>query len=150
MYSFPNLEPVCCSMFDSNCCFLTCIQVSQKPGKVVWYSHLFKNFPQFVLIHIVKVFSVVNEAEVDGFWNFLPVSMTQWMLAIWSLVPLPFLNLACTFGSSVVEQILNGQWTVGGSFPAIGDGIIDKQERLEWNLQCCIIVRDTTINLCLA
>ena len=45
-------------------CFLTCIQVSQEAGKVVWYSHLFKNFPQFVVIHTVKGFSVVNEAEV--------------------------------------------------------------------------------------
>ena len=51
-------------------CFLTCIQVSQKAGKVVWYSHLLKNFPQFVVIHIVKGFSVVNEAEVDVFLEF--------------------------------------------------------------------------------
>ena len=58
---------VCCSMSSSNSCFLTCIQVSQEAGKVVWYSHLFKNFPQFVVIHIVKGFSVVNEAEVDVF-----------------------------------------------------------------------------------
>ena len=56
-------------MFGSNFCFLTCIQVSQDAGKVVWYSHLLKNFLQFVVIHIVKGFSVVNEAEVeeDGF-----------------------------------------------------------------------------------
>ena len=67
MYSFPDLEPVCCSMSSSNCCFLTCIQISQEAGKVVWYSHLLKNFPQFVVIHIVRGFSVVNEAEVDGF-----------------------------------------------------------------------------------
>ena len=45
MYSFPDLEPVCCSMSGPNCCFLTHIQVSQEAGKVVWYSHLFKNFP---------------------------------------------------------------------------------------------------------
>ena len=51
--SFPNLEPVCCSMSSFNCCFLTCIQVSQEAGKVVWYSHLLKNFPQFVVILIV-------------------------------------------------------------------------------------------------
>ena len=51
MYSFPNLEPVCCSMSSSNCCFLTCIQISQEAGQVVWYSNLFKNFPQFVMIH---------------------------------------------------------------------------------------------------
>ena len=44
---------------------LTCIQISQEAGKVVWYSHLLKNFPQFVVIHIVKGFSVVNEAKVD-------------------------------------------------------------------------------------
>ena len=69
MYSFPNFKPVRCSMFGSNFCFLTCIQVSQDAGKVVWYSHLLKNFLQFVVIHIVKGFSVVNEAEVeeDGF-----------------------------------------------------------------------------------
>ena len=64
-YSFPNLEPVCCSMYGSNCCFLTCIQNSQEPGQVVWYSHLLKNFPQFGVIHTVKGFCVVNKAEVD-------------------------------------------------------------------------------------
>jgi len=57
-------------MSSSNCCLLTCIQVSQKTGKVVWYSHLFKNFPQLVVIHTVKGFSVVNEAEVDVFLEF--------------------------------------------------------------------------------
>ena len=67
MYSFPYLEPVHCSMTSSNCCFLTCIQISQKAGKVVWYSHLFQNFPQFFVIHTVKVFDIVNEAEVDVF-----------------------------------------------------------------------------------
>ena len=67
MYSFPDLEPVCCSMSSSNCCFLTCIQVSQEAGQVVWYSHLFQNFPQFVVIHIVKGFGIVNKAEVDIF-----------------------------------------------------------------------------------
>ena len=58
-------------MSSSNCCFLTCIQVSQKAGKVVWYSHLFQNFLQFVVIHAVKVFSIVNEAEVDVFSGIL-------------------------------------------------------------------------------
>ena len=64
-YSFPNFEPVHCSMSSSNCCFLIHIQVSQETGKVVWYSHLLKNFPQFVVILTVKGFNVVNEAEVD-------------------------------------------------------------------------------------
>ena len=67
MYSFPYLEPVCCSMPNSKCCFLTCIQISQKAGQVVWYSYLFKNFPQFLVIHTVKSFGVVNKAEVDIF-----------------------------------------------------------------------------------
>ena len=57
-------------MSGSNCCFFTCIQVSQKTGKVVWYSYLFKKFPQFVVIHTVKGFSVVSEAELDVFLEF--------------------------------------------------------------------------------
>ena len=54
-------------MFDSNCCFLTCIQVPQEAGEMAWYSHLFKNFPQIVAIHTVKGFSILNEAKVNGF-----------------------------------------------------------------------------------
>ena len=57
-------------MPSSNYCFLTCIQISQKTGQVVWYSHLLKNFPQFVLIHIVKGFGAVNKVEVDIFLEF--------------------------------------------------------------------------------
>ena len=82
MYSFPNLEPACCSMSSSNCCFLTCIQISQEAGKVVWYFYLFNNFPQFVVIHIIKDISVVNKAVVDVFfWNSLVISVIQQMLA---------------------------------------------------------------------
>ena len=57
-------------MPSSNCCFLVCIQEAKEADKVVWYSYLFKNFPQFVLIHIVNGSSVVNEAEVDVFLKF--------------------------------------------------------------------------------
>ena len=67
MNSFSYLEPVCCSMSSSNCCFLTCIQISQEAGQVVWYSHLFQNFPQFIVIHKVKSFGIVNKAEIDVF-----------------------------------------------------------------------------------
>ena len=67
MYSFPDLEPVSCSMSSSNCCFLTCIQISQEAHQVVWYSHLFQNFPQFAVIHTVKGFGIVNKAEIDVF-----------------------------------------------------------------------------------
>ena len=52
-------------MFRSNCCFLTCIQVSQEAGQVVWYAHLFQNFPQFVVIHTVRGFGMVSKAETD-------------------------------------------------------------------------------------
>ena len=52
-------------MSSSNCCLLTCIQVSQKAGKVVRYSHLLKNFPQFAVIHTVKGFGIVNKAKID-------------------------------------------------------------------------------------
>ena len=61
------MEPVCCSMSSSNWCFLTCIQVSQEAGQVVWYSHLFQNFPQFIVIHTVKGFGIVKKAEIDIF-----------------------------------------------------------------------------------
>ena len=54
-------------MASSNCCFLTCIQISQEAGQVVWYSHLFQNFPQFIVIHIVEGFRIVNKAEIDVF-----------------------------------------------------------------------------------
>ena len=62
MYSFN-----CCSMYSFNCFFLTCIQISQEAGQVVWYSHLFQNFPQFIVIHTVKAFGIVNKAEIDVF-----------------------------------------------------------------------------------
>ena len=54
-------------MSSSNSCFLTFIQISQEVGQVVWYSHLFQNFPQFVVIHTVKGFGIVNKAEIDDF-----------------------------------------------------------------------------------
>ena len=62
-------------MFSSNCCFLTRIQVSQEAGQVVWYSHLFQNFPQFVVIHTVKGFDTVNKAEIDVFLECVYVNL---------------------------------------------------------------------------
>ena len=98
----------------SNCCFLTCKQISQEAGNVVWYSHLFKNFPQFVVLCTVKGFGVVNKAEVDVFLDvfFSFFSMIQWMLAIWSLVPLPFLNPAWTSGSSWFTYCWSLAWGI--------------------------------------
>ena len=46
---------------------MTRIQISQEAGKVVSYFHFLKDFPQLVVIHTVKGFSIVNEAEVDVF-----------------------------------------------------------------------------------
>ena len=54
-------------MSSANCCFLTYMQISQEAGQVVWYSHVLKNFPQFVVTHTIKGFGIVNKAEVDVF-----------------------------------------------------------------------------------
>ena len=89
---FLNLEPFSCFIQDSNYCCLTSIQASQETGKKVWYFHIFKSFPQFIMIHTVKGFGVADEIRVFFFLNSLASSMIQQILAIWSLVPLPFLN----------------------------------------------------------
>ena len=71
---------------SSNYCFLTCIQISQEAGQVVWYPHLFKNFPKLVVIHTVKGFSVASEAEVDVFLKFYCfLCDPENLLLIWSL-----------------------------------------------------------------
>ena len=88
------------------------IQIFQEAGKVVWYSHFFKNFSQIVEIHTVKGFSLVNEAEVDVFLEFFPFSMIQWMVAILSLVPLPFLNPASTYGISQFMYCWHLAWRI--------------------------------------
>ena len=65
MYSFPYLKLVRYSMSTSNCCYLTCIQISQEADQVVGHSHLFQNFPHFIVVHTVKSFGIVNKAEID-------------------------------------------------------------------------------------
>ena len=57
-------------MSNSNSCFLTFTQISQEVGQAVWYSHLFQNSPQFVVIHTVKGFDIVNKAEVEVFLEY--------------------------------------------------------------------------------
>ena len=73
-HSFSYLEPMC-SMSGSNCCFLTCIQISlyaeNEAGQMIWYPHLFQNFPQFIEIHTDKGFGIVNKAEIDVFLDLL-------------------------------------------------------------------------------
>ena len=65
MYSFPNLEIDHCSMSGSNYCILICLQIFQDAGNVVWYFHLFKHFPQFLVTNPVKGFGIINKPEVD-------------------------------------------------------------------------------------
>ena len=68
MYSFSYLEPVCCSMSGSNCCFLTCIQISQEAGQVVWYSHLFQNSPTIEkYIHLNAEFQRIARRDKKTF-----------------------------------------------------------------------------------
>ena len=75
--------------------FLTFIQISQEAGTVVWYSHLFKNFPQFVVIHTVKGFGRVNKAEIDDFFlEFSCFFDDPTDVANLISVPLPFLKPA--------------------------------------------------------
>ena len=69
-------------MSGSNCSFLTYVQAFQEAGKVARCSHILKNFLQFVVIHTVKSFSAVNEAEVDVFLNSLGFPVIQQILAI--------------------------------------------------------------------
>ena len=91
--------------------FLTCIQVSQEAGQVVWYSHLFQNFPQFIVIHTVKCFGIVNKAEINV-WVFLelscffndPADVGNLISCSWpflDLVSWPFLKPAGACGSSL-------------------------------------------------
>ena len=99
-------------MSSSNCCFLTCIQISQEAGQVVWYSHLFQNFQQFIVIHPVKGFGVVNKTEIDVFLELSCFFNDPLMLAIWSLVPLPFLKPAWASISSWFTYCWSLAWRI--------------------------------------
>ena len=98
-------------MSEFNSCFLPCIQVSQEMGKVVWYSHLFKNFPRFVVIHTVKGF---NQWSSSRRFSGIPLpslwSSRCWQF--WSLVPLPFLNPVFTPGSSQFTYCGSLAWRI--------------------------------------
>ena len=112
MSSFSYLEPVYCSMSSYKCCFLTCIQISQEAGQVVWYSHLFKNFPVCCGPHSQRLSHSQWIRNRCFFWNSLDFTMTQRMLAILSLVPLPFLNPAWTSGSSQLVYCWSLAWRI--------------------------------------
>ena len=88
-------------MSGFNCCFLTCIQISQEAGQVVWYSHLLKNFPQFVVIHTVKGFGVVNKAEVECF------SRTLFLIIKYGYEPLVYMPKLSYMASLVTQMVKN-------------------------------------------
>ena len=138
--SFSSLEPVSCSMSSSNCCFLTCIQVSQEAGQVVWYSHLFQNFPQFIVTHTVKGFGIVNKAEIDVFMElscsfndpadvgnlisgssaFSKTSLNIWKFTVHILLKLDLENLEHYFTSvtivdpnNSINKALNSYYVLG-------------------------------------
>ena len=102
-------------MSGSNCWYLTCIQVSQETSKVVWYSHLFKNFPVCYDPHSQRLQHSQWSRSRCFFWNSFAFSMIQQKLAIWSLVPLTFLNPACTSASS---QFMH-YWSLAEGFWAL-------------------------------
>ena len=142
MYSFPDREPVHCSMSGSNCCFLTCMQISQEAGKVVWNSYLFKNFLQFVVIHVVKGFGIVNKAEIDVFLElssffcdpayvgnlisgssaFSKTSLNIWKFTVHELLKPGLENFEHYFTSLVSQMVKASAYNVGdlGSIPGSG------------------------------
>ena len=112
MYSFSYLEPVCCSMSSCNSCFLTCIQISQEAGQVVWYSLLFQNFPLFIVILTVKGFGIVNKAQIDVFLELScffhdPVDVGNLISGT-----LPFLKAAWTSRSSWFTYCWSLAWRI--------------------------------------
>ena len=134
-------------MSSSNCCFLTCIQISQEAGQVVWYSHLLKNFPQFVVIHTVKGFGIVNEAEVGfslkfSYFFYDPVDVDNLIsgssafskssLNIWKFMVMYYWSLAWRIGgvtllacemSAIVWYFMCSEHSLALRFFGIGIGM---------------------------
>ena len=98
-------------MFGSNCFFLSCKEASHETGKVVWYSHLLKNFPVWCDQHSQRLWHS-QQSRSRSFSGTLVFSVIQWMLAIWSQVLLPFLNLALTSGSSQFMYCWSLAWRI--------------------------------------
>ena len=111
MYSVPNLEPVRCSMSGSNCYFLTCIQVSQEAGK--WSGiPIFWRIFQFVVIHTVKGFHIVNKAEVDVFLELSCFFNDPRDVGNLISGSSAFINLAWTSGSSWFRNCWSLAWRI--------------------------------------
>ena len=112
MYSFSCLKPLCCSMSSSNWCFLTCIQISQEAGQVVWYSHLFKNFPQCVGIYTVKGFGIISKTQINVFLELSCFFDDPMDVGNLTLIPLPLLNSAWMSGSSWFTYSWSLAWRI--------------------------------------
>ena len=148
-YTFPNFQPVSFSMSSSNCCFLICMQVSQESGKMVRYSHLFKNFPQFVVIHTFKGFWIVNEAEIDAFLELscffydppgvrnlisgsFPFSSWSSRLYTWKFLVHVLLNPAAAAAAKSLQSCLTLCNPIDGSPPGSPIPGILQARTLEW------------------
>ena len=95
-----------------NCCFLTCIHISQEAVQVVWYSHLFQNCPQFIVIHTVKGFGIVNKAEIDVFLELSCFFNDPADVGNLISGSLHFLKPAWTSGSSWVTYCWSLAWRI--------------------------------------
>ena len=111
MYSFSYLEPVCCSMSSSVASWNLHTDFSGGRSVGLVFPSL-SEFSSFFVIHTDKGFGIVNKAKVDDFWNSLAFLMIQRMLAIWSLVPLPFLNPDWTSGYSQFTYCWSLAWRI--------------------------------------
>ena len=135
MYSFPNLEPVCCSKSGSNCCFLTCTQVSQEAGEVVWYFHFSQNFssvccdPQsqrlwrsqysisrFFFLELSCFFDEPTDVGnlISGFSAFLKSSLNTWKFTVHVLLKPGLENFEHYFASVWDECNCAVVWTFFG------------------------------------
>ena len=102
----------------------------QEAGQVVWSSHLFQNFPQFVVIHTVKGFGIVNKAEVDVSVELSCFIDDPTEMAIWPPIRLPFLKPACTSGFIVHVLLKPDLENFEPYFTSTWDDVMPKS----WNL----------------
>jgi len=108
-------------MSSSNCCLLTCIQISQEADQVVWYSHLFQDFPQFIVIHTVKGFGIVNKAEIDVFLELScffhdPTdvgNLISWTTALYNSMKLWAMLCRATQDGQVMVESSDKTWPTG-------------------------------------
>ena len=147
-------------MSSFNCCFLTCIQISQEAGQVVWYSHLFQKFPQFIVIHTVKDFGTVNTADIDVFWElscffddpadvgnlisgssaFSKTSLNIWKFTFhillkpgWRILSITLLACAAAAAAKLLQSCLTLCDPIDGSLPgSLVPGILQART-LEWD-----------------